>query len=96
MHHLSPAIYTHHQLLEHLDFIGPNHYGSKARGSVPLGWSYSPAMAVLMPTVLRYGLYKQQVYTRDMHNTSYIILNYQLVILSAIIFKNVSKRNHEI
>ena len=42
------------QLLQHADFLGPGHFGSKARGSFPLGWSYSPAMAVLMPAVLDY------------------------------------------
>lgn len=40
------------QLLQHVDFIGPAHYGSPLRGSVPVGWSYSPAMAALMPSVL--------------------------------------------
>ena len=40
------------QLLEHRDFIDDDHYGSPLRGSIPVGWSYSPAMALLMPTLL--------------------------------------------
>jgi hypothetical protein len=42
------------QLLEHEDFIGTHFFGSADRGNVPVGWSFSPAMAVLMPTVLDY------------------------------------------
>lgn len=42
------------QLLQHTDFIGPGHFGDPTRGAIPLGWSYSPAMAVLMPAVLDY------------------------------------------
>jgi hypothetical protein len=40
------------QLLEHVDFVGPNFYGSPLRGDTAVGWSYSPAMAALMPPVL--------------------------------------------
>eukprot|EP00940_MAST-03C_sp_MAST-3C-sp2_P002449 g2449.t1 len=35
-------------------WISPSFYGSPLRGRAPLGWSYSPAAAVLMPTALRY------------------------------------------
>jgi hypothetical protein len=40
------------QLLEHADFVDAAHYGSPDRGAIPVGWSYSPAMAALMPPLL--------------------------------------------
>ena len=40
------------QLLQNVGFMGATHYGSPLRGAVPVGWSYSPAMAALMPTLL--------------------------------------------
>ncbi len=40
------------QILQHKDFIDDDHYQSTARGSIPVGWSYAPVMAELMPTLL--------------------------------------------
>ena len=40
------------QLLQHADFMDDKHYSSPLRGSIPVGWSYSPAMAALMPSLL--------------------------------------------
>merc|ERR1712232_1410107 len=41
------------QLLEG-DWIADRWYGSPLRGSVPMGWSYSPAVATLMPNVMEW------------------------------------------
>ena len=40
------------QLLEHRDFMDADHFRSPQRGAIAVGWSYSPAMAVLAPTLL--------------------------------------------
>ena len=42
------------QLLQHDDFIGNAHFGNPDRGKTAVGWSYSPAMAVLMPNILEW------------------------------------------
>ncbi len=36
-------------------WIGPQWYGAASRGAVPLGWTFAPATAELMPTVLHYA-----------------------------------------
>ena len=36
-------------------WTGPRWYGSRERGSVPMGWTFSPATSELMPTVLKYA-----------------------------------------
>eukprot|EP01052_Picozoa_sp_SAG31_P012165 SAG31_NODE_705_length_12695_cov_3.147007_3_plen_232_part_00 len=41
------------QLLQN-DWMSTQHWNHPARGTVPAGWSYSPATAVLMPSILDY------------------------------------------
>ena len=43
------------QLLQN-DWVSTSHWNDPSRGSVPVGWSYSPAMAVLMPNIMAYAV----------------------------------------
>ena len=43
------------QILQN-DWISSTHWNSKKRGIHNIGWSYSPAMAVLMPSLLAYAI----------------------------------------